>query len=80
MNVHALCMVCVAVYTFVHGFSTYIYFCYVYERTRTVYGMCYSVHDHTRFMGFVKIRLNGRGVGAAFFLGELTRRGAGENS
>jgi len=73
MNVHALCMLYVAVYTFVHAFSTFVQTCAVYERVRHVYGACYSVHDHTRLAEIAQANVGARGLSSWFFLEALTQ-------
>jgi hypothetical protein len=55
-----MCMYRVAVYTFVHGFSTYIPIGDVYERVRYMYGACYDVHDHTRFLELAQVNAGTR--------------------
>lgn len=50
-----MCMVRVAVYTLVHGFSSLYQFPTVYERTRYMYGIHHSVHDYTRLMEIGKV-------------------------
>ena len=67
-----MCMYRVAVYTFVHGISSYIPVEKVYERVRHVYGMCHSVHDHTRFLETAQTNAGARGSGLKFFLEELS--------
>ena len=72
MNVHAMCMYRVVVYTFVHGFSTFVSVDNVYERVRYVYGICLSVYDHTRFLDTAQANAGARGMGLKFTLEELT--------
>ena len=74
MNVHAMCMYRVTVYTFVHDFSTAAQVSLVYDRVRYVYYSCYSVHDHTRFPKLAQLCNGVHGVSAKFFLEGLTQR------
>ena len=72
MIVHALCMLCIAVYTIVHAFSIANTVYNVYECVCYVYCACLSVHGHTRFGKFVQGGYFFCGSSTSFFLGRLS--------